>query len=141
MHSNCENVKVPGEFSDFAATCGVLTVNVQMVVGGCCLTLLTRTLCTAATTSRLAEQHFNWSHFCQTRQAKTHLRNQGVPADTHPHAHTHIHTHMYKQTHACMHTHTHYCHNIPGNLLISQQCWFTPIGSRHSLDQRLNEGR
>lgn len=48
-------------------------VNLQMVVGGCCLTLFIPTLCTSAMTNSLAEQHFNWSHFCQTRQAKTHL--------------------------------------------------------------------
>lgn len=43
-------------------------------------------LCTGAS---LAEQHFNWSQFCQTRQAKTHLRIQGVPADTHTLHRTH----------------------------------------------------
>lgn len=73
-----------GEFSDFVITCAVLTVNVQMAVGGCRLTLCARTLCTPAMMSDLAVQHFNWSHFCLTRQAKTHLRIQGVPADKAP---------------------------------------------------------
>ena len=112
--------------SDFVTTCAVLTVNVQMVVGGCRLTLFARALCTPATTSRLAEQHFNWSHFCQTRQAKTHLRIQGVPADTHPPARTH------------------YSDDIPGNLLISREHWLSSprlIGFFHISDQRLNERR
>ena len=87
----------------FLTTCAVLTVNVQMVVGGCRLTLRARTLCTHATTSSLAEQHFNWSRFCQTRQAKTHLRIQGVPAETHTHPPAR----------------THYSDDIPGSLLIS----------------------
>lgn len=105
FYIKCEKVKV--EFSDFVTTCDVLTVNVQMVVGGCCLTLFAPTLCTPAMTSSLAEQHFNWSQFCQTRQAKTHLGIQGVPADTHPPAHTHI-----------------ILVNFQEILLISQQRWF-----------------
>lgn len=112
--------------SDFVTTCAVLTVNVQMVVGGCRLTLFARALCNLATTSRLAEQHFNWSHFCQTRQAKTHLRIQGVPADTHPPARTH------------------YSDDIPGNLLISREHWRSSprlIGFFHNSDQRLNKRR
>lgn len=84
LHMNCEAAIVPGEFSYFVTTCAVLTVNVQMVVGGCRLTLFARTVCTPAMMSDLAEQHFNWSHFCQTRQAKTHLGIQGVPADKTP---------------------------------------------------------
>lgn len=73
----------------------------------------------------LAVRRFNWSHFCQARQAITHLRIQGVPADKAP-------------------TRTHYSDEIPGNHLISHEhCSPLPrlIGSCHSLDQRLNERR
>lgn len=79
----CETVITPVESSDCVPACVLLTVNVQMVVGGCRLTLLACTLCTPAL-SDLAERHFDWSHFCQTRQATTHLGIQGVPADKSP---------------------------------------------------------
>lgn len=69
-----------------------------MGVGGCCLTQFARRLSVllprragffffffpfSFLNNLLAARRFNWSHFCQTRQAATHLGIiQGAPADT-----------------------------------------------------------
>lgn len=93
-------MKVPGELSDFSRL--LRHVDSKSSDGGRWLLphpVRSCSFCTLATMSSLAEQHFNWSHFCQTRQAKTHFRIQGVPADTHTPTHTHKHTQTYIYTH------------------------------------------
>lgn len=117
----CETVIISVQSSDCVHACALLTVNVQMVVGGCCLTLPACTVCTPAL-SDLAERHFDWSHFCQTRQAKTHLGIQGAPAYESP---------------TCMHD---YPDEVPGNLptIMVTVSWL-PTGSCHNSYQRHHE--
>lgn len=122
FHMQRETAIIPVRFSDCVPACALLTVNVQMVVGGCRLTLLACTLCTPAL-SDLAAWHFDWSHFCQTRQAKTHLGIQGAPADESP---------------TCTHD---YPDEVPGNLptVTVTISWPWPTGSCHNSYQRHHE--